>query len=172
MKNSQKGFVAPLIIVFALVVGAGAYIYSQNKSTVTPGSSGNENVSNTTKATVPSPSASISPLRSDEDAIIQAILNAKDILSSGDAGKIRVYLQMEYADNPKFAAQAKSSDDKTLLATAALLSKAMTGIDEAFLRTKCKITITDNTAKCSWNPTNDVNLTQSVSVKKINGLWR
>jgi hypothetical protein len=107
---------------------------------------------------------------SENESVIQGILNTKALLLSGDAVKIRAYLQAEYSDNPKFFAQAKSADDKTLLATATLLSNVLKGIDATFLRTNCKITIVGNTAKCSWSL--GLNSTKSLTVKKINGVWQ
>ncbi len=163
MKNLQKGFIVPLVIIIVavLALGGGVYIYSQSKSTKTE----NINVDSTKQDTTPTP-----PVQSENELIIQGILNTKVLLSSGDATKIRAYFQAEYADNPKFAEQAKSSDDKAILATAALSSSALKGIDETFLKTKCVITITGNTAKCSWKT--ESNLTQSITAKKINGVWQ
>ncbi len=167
MKNSQKGFVIPLLIIIALAIGGGAYVYSKSNQ------SHQQNESAKVNRTTPIRHTSMTNTTvSENESIIQAILNAKATLLSGDTAKIRVYLQAEYSDNPKFAAQAKSADDKTLLTTAALLSNALKGFDATFLRTNCKITITGNTAKCSWNPTKNSNFNESLTVKKVNGVWQ
>ena len=168
MKNSQKGFVVPLVIIIIAVLAlvGGVYIYSQSNSTKTE----NINADSTKQNTTTQPTTPTPPVQSENELIIQGILKTKVLLSSGDAAKIRAYFQAEYADNPKFAEQAKSSDDKAILATAALSSNALKGIDETFLKTKCVITITGNTAKCSLKT--ESNLTQSITAKKINGVWQ
>jgi hypothetical protein len=179
MKNLQKGFIVPLLIaiIAILVIGGGLYINSKsNQSAQKSNSQATQSESNSAPVQVQIPnqdSTSSGTGNSENESIIQGILNTKALLLSGDVVKIREYLQTVYADNSKFAAQVKSADDKTLLATAALLSKAMNGINETFLRTKCTIVITGNTAKCSWKPTpSNQNFNESITVKKINGVWQ
>lgn len=180
MKNSQKGFIIPLVIVVVVLVIGGGGVYFYSKNTKQQGQKNelkdvNVNVGAETYQNIDSyPSDSKSDtIISENELIIQGILNRKVLLLSQDVGKLRTYYQAYYVDEPKFAEQAKSADDKAILSMAALAVRVYEKIDGSFLRANCKFTITGNTAKCSWNPSpSNTNYTESITVKKINGIWQ
>jgi hypothetical protein len=180
MKNNQKGFIIPLVItiIALLAIGAGAYVHFRNNSPTTSSMNLSENATSTVQTSVPSIPVSVASVnQSDNEAIIQGVLNMKEILSSGDASKIRAYLLIENADNPTFTAQIKSTNDTALLSLATLSVKPLSVFTATFMRTQCKITITGNVAKVSFTlassgPAQNGYGTESVTVKKINGIWQ
>ena len=178
MKNYKKGFIIPLLIIIVtlLAVGGGIYTYSKNKSTNIQNIGVDKNTSTATQQVVFSSTTTVSipaPIQSDNEAIIQAVLNMKNILISGDVIKIRSYFETENADNPKYLAQIKSMSDTELLLISSSLSKSLSMFNATFVRTQCKITITGNTASVSYTKQNSGGSGSfSLNVKKINGVWQ
>ncbi len=178
MKNLQKGYIIPLVIIVIalLAIGGGAYVYSQNKHSGIQNVDVSQNATGTVQGTITPATAAAPVAQSDDEAVIQAVLNMRGILSSGDVPKIRAYLLTENADNPAFTAQIKSVNDTVLLSLANAISKPLSVFDATFMRTQCKITITGDVAKVtlaltSSNPAQGSG-TESVTVKKINGVWQ
>jgi len=132
MKNTQKGFIVPLLlgIIVLLIAGGGIYYYN-SKKTETPTTAQHITQQNSpveqpqgVKNTTPTPpqNATIILDAKTKVAVVQAIMNGADILASNDPVRVRSYMLTELdatLEGRSQKAQFSAMTDSQLLQVAA-----------------------------------------------------